>query len=431
MPAPFIFISYRKDDSLSQARGLYQSLVLEFGRESVFYDNSSLQPGVSWPMKLEEKVKQANVVLVLIMNRTKWLGVDEDGIRRIDDEEDWVRKEVEMALSDPGKLVVPVLINEATLPSPNALPSRLRPLLGRQCKHIREKSWDDDLTILAIAIRNHFAPQKSLTHYVYTCDRDEQYTQYEQLESAFKPGSMHFFYIYGDEQQAHKSFFRRIVCDLEGKYQEELGSIRRNPVVKRIELSVESGGCSKPERLRERFIRQLFFAFGLNPANYSPLVHQNMTNLLSESEKTCALRAGSFVCIFAHISHWHWDPVLTPDATRWFIEEFCSRQLPPDSPAVLFFFALDFDDEDRPWVRKEVLETVKHEAKYVVSLPELEMVKKDPHIHQWLMKYVHPTHKRKEIAKVKFPKDQYFMEHVELVLKELIDDHLNNLQYEL
>ncbi|MFN0014894.1 MAG: toll/interleukin-1 receptor domain-containing protein [Saprospiraceae bacterium] len=153
---PSIFISYRKADALGQAGRLHQSLEAVFGKGFVFYDNSDLEPGMKWPKELDEKVRRAAVVLVLIADRTRWLGVDDQGGRRIDDPDDWVRKEVEAALGDPQKLVVPVLINSAELPSENRLPDSIKPLGYCQHKQIREAYWDDDLQPLI----KYLAPYK-------------------------------------------------------------------------------------------------------------------------------------------------------------------------------------------------------------------------------------------------------------------------------
>ena len=89
-----IFISYRINDTLTQAGRLHQSLERHFGAGSVFYDKTSLQASMQWPKELEEKVRQAQVVLLLYKNGDTWLGVERFGKCRINDPEDWVRKEV-------------------------------------------------------------------------------------------------------------------------------------------------------------------------------------------------------------------------------------------------------------------------------------------------------------------------------------------------
>ena len=152
---PSIFISYRIADSLTQAGRLHQSLAAEFGKDMVFYDKSTLQPGMKWPTELEEKVRRARVVLVLYRNGKDWLGVDDFGARRMDDPADWVRREVETALDDPNKIVIPVLLNDAKLPPEERLPDPLKTLGYCQHKQIREACWDDDLLPLLKVLEQH------------------------------------------------------------------------------------------------------------------------------------------------------------------------------------------------------------------------------------------------------------------------------------
>lgn len=134
---PSIFISYRIADSLTQAGRLHQSLEAELGKGTVFYDKSNLQPGMKWPKELEEKVQHAAVVLVLYRNGKDWLGVDDFGKRRIDDPEDWVRREVATALADEHKIVIPVLLNDAKLPPEERLPDMVFVTVRRGCPAFR------------------------------------------------------------------------------------------------------------------------------------------------------------------------------------------------------------------------------------------------------------------------------------------------------
>lgn len=439
---PSIFISYRIADSLTQAGLLYKSLEAEFGKGSVFYDKSNLKPGMKWDDELAGKVRRAQVVLVLIVNRSKWLGVGDEG-RRIDDPDDWVRQEVEAALGDSQKLVIPVLINDTQLPTEKGLPETLRPLLKRQHKQIREANWDDDLLPLVRTLREHLdynpgpgtagqnqsTPKSNPAFHAYTCNRDQQYERFDKLRTTIRPGSVHFFYLYGGEMQAHKSFFKRVKHDLQGKYLElkEADAAKKKAVVA-VDFVVDGAGASSPERLRERFVRNLYAVLGLDPGEYHPITQQNLPNLLLESEKTRDLRAGDHLCVFAHISHWYWNPALTPDAARWFVQTFCPPQLPKDSPAVLFFFAFDFNEDDNPGVRDEVLEVIEREAEQVVALPELDMVQKR-HIQQWLVRYQRyfspPV--RQQIVAQYFSDPEYFMEHLEPKLQELINHYFNKL----
>jgi len=445
MTPPAIFISYRIADTLSQAGRLSDALASEFGQEQVFYDKNSLQGGDIWPDKLADTVRKAQVVLVLYAS-PKWLGVQPDEYgrttRRIDDPKDWVRKEVETALADSQKLVIPVLFNDAKLPPDDALPDTLKSIRHIQQQQIREAHWKNDLQPLIHLLREHLEHGKTHSSsdskqkqyrsdegfHAYTCDRDEQYNRFDEFRSAIQPGSIHFFYLYGGELHAHLGFFRRIQYELAGRYlRMEAGVVVKPKQVVPVEFVVESEGVSSPERLRERFVRNLYTELGLIPNDYHPLSQQNLQNLLLSSHKTKSLRAGDHVLVFAHISHWYWNAALTPDAARWFASSFCPPQLPSDGPAVLFFFAFDFNEEDNPGVRDEVLQVIEHEAEYVRALPELQMVEKK-HVGQWLVRYERhfSVPLRRQLLAQHFTEQQYYMEYLQPKLKKLIQDHFNS-----
>jgi len=146
MPAP-IFISYRRDDAASEAILLSAALRSRFGDEAVFMDTKSLQGGDEWSDVLAQAVQAADVVIVVI--GPQWIRIaDQWGRRRIDQGDDWVRRELATALSMPGKRVIPVLVDNAQLPPSDAVPEPLRDLLKRQKIDIRRDYWNHDIQLL-------------------------------------------------------------------------------------------------------------------------------------------------------------------------------------------------------------------------------------------------------------------------------------------
>jgi CHASE2 domain-containing sensor protein len=125
------FISYRRTQSRWPAKILAAALQKRFGPSCVFLDSESLEAGERWPQRIEDAVNSCAVVFVLI--GPDWLSVrKEDGTRRIDDPDDWVRKETATALGRFGVVVVPVLLDGAAMPSEGDLPDALKPLLDCQ-----------------------------------------------------------------------------------------------------------------------------------------------------------------------------------------------------------------------------------------------------------------------------------------------------------
>jgi len=120
---PSIFVSYRRDDCEAEAGRLRTTLLDQFGDEAVFMDTSSIPPGAKWPSQISSALESAKAVVVII--GPEWIRIsDQWGLRRIDEEKDWVRKEIEQALRK-DKEVIPVLIREAQVPPTDKLPKSI------------------------------------------------------------------------------------------------------------------------------------------------------------------------------------------------------------------------------------------------------------------------------------------------------------------
>ena len=117
-----IFISYRRTDSADITGRIDDRLVKVFGRDNVFKDVDSIPLGRDFRKYLTEAVGGCDVLLVVIGN--DWLEDDESGCRRIDNDSDYVRIEVESAL-DRDIPVVPLLVEDVRMPRADELPSSI------------------------------------------------------------------------------------------------------------------------------------------------------------------------------------------------------------------------------------------------------------------------------------------------------------------
>lgn len=132
---PKIFISYRRDDAAYPAHAIYETLAAQFGEADVFFDVDSIPPGVSFHTYLTEAVAKCDVLLAIIGDH--WLyAQDGKGQRRLDDPDDFVRIEIEAALSRKIP-VVPVLVGQAAVPQSQELPQTLSDLSTRNATEIR------------------------------------------------------------------------------------------------------------------------------------------------------------------------------------------------------------------------------------------------------------------------------------------------------
>jgi hypothetical protein len=136
--AASVFISYRRDDSAYAATAIYERLAASFGAESVFFDVDSIPPGGDFVEYLRQAVDRCDALLVMIGNQ--WLGAQyrsgpKQGTRRLDDRNDFVRIEIEVALSLKIP-VIPVLLG-CSLPHEDDLPETLRPMARRNAVEAR------------------------------------------------------------------------------------------------------------------------------------------------------------------------------------------------------------------------------------------------------------------------------------------------------
>lgn len=123
-----IAISYRRDDSLAITGRLYDRLRVEFGKENVFMDLDSIAAGADFREQIRETIGKAGVLIAVI--GPKWLGPRADSSHRINDEGDVVRLEIASALAQQIP-IIPVLVNNTTMPQAAMLPPDVQDLAFR------------------------------------------------------------------------------------------------------------------------------------------------------------------------------------------------------------------------------------------------------------------------------------------------------------
>ena len=151
-----IFISYRRQETAWPAGRLYDVLVKHFAAEQVFKDVDNIEPGDDFVERITAAVASCDVLLALI--GPQWLTMtDENGARRLDNPEDYVRLEIEAALKRKIR-VIPILVDEARMPRANELPPALAPLVRRNAVEINPLTFDTRR--LMTAVQNTLAEVK-------------------------------------------------------------------------------------------------------------------------------------------------------------------------------------------------------------------------------------------------------------------------------
>jgi tetratricopeptide (TPR) repeat protein len=125
-----VFINYRRRDVPAVAGVLYDQLIERFGEDQVFRDCDSMQAGEHYPTALREGLERAAILIAVI--GPEWLTLaDEDGVRLLDRDRDWVREEITRAF-DRGIRVIPVLVEGAERVPYADLPKDIRELANLQ-----------------------------------------------------------------------------------------------------------------------------------------------------------------------------------------------------------------------------------------------------------------------------------------------------------
>jgi hypothetical protein len=141
-----IFISYRREETAYPAGWLYDRLADRYGGGQVFKDVDSIQLGDDFVEAITRAVGSCDVVLVLIGD--KWITIsDEHGKRRLDDADDFVRLEIQAALTRNVR-VIPILVDGARMPRTDELPESLAKLVRRQALEFSPARFEFDTSRL-------------------------------------------------------------------------------------------------------------------------------------------------------------------------------------------------------------------------------------------------------------------------------------------
>jgi hypothetical protein len=151
-----IFITYRRDDTSSQAGRVYDWLGEHYGREVVFKDIDSIDPGRPWRQAIDTAVRSSDVVIALI--GPQWLLE----LKAREGSPDYVRYELETALQNDRRLI-PLLVNGAKMPAPEELPDTLEPLTEHHAFDLSDLRFRSDMEELLRRLDRVVPPRTATT----------------------------------------------------------------------------------------------------------------------------------------------------------------------------------------------------------------------------------------------------------------------------
>gem|GEM_PF-3541347 len=157
-PSYKVFVSYRYGDNeyaVVQVVRYLDSFMSSrlLNSSKVFYDKDEVDAGGSISSTIREAIKECEVVIVIIGRQ--WLSMtDDEGQRKIDNDQDYTRLELEAAF-EMDKHVIPVLIESATVPSREELPQLLRRLSDNSGIKVRpdERNFMSDMRAVLAGLK--------------------------------------------------------------------------------------------------------------------------------------------------------------------------------------------------------------------------------------------------------------------------------------
>jgi len=154
-----VFMSYRREETAYPAAWLYDRLAKRFGGDQVFKDVDSIELGDDFVEAITRAVDSCDVLLALIGDR--WLTIaDAEGKRRIYDAEDFVRLEIEVALTRNVR-IIPILVDGARMPRANNLPTSIAKLAHRQALELSASRFEFDLSRLLRVLDSTLSPSRA------------------------------------------------------------------------------------------------------------------------------------------------------------------------------------------------------------------------------------------------------------------------------
>lgn len=154
-----VFVSYRRSTAAGTSGRLFDALAARFGDDRIFMDVDGIQPGADFTEVLGGALASCQAVVVVV--DPGWLDVaDSAGRRRLDDPDDFVRFEVERALSR-NVPVIPVLVDGARMPTRAQLPSSMAGFTSRQAVEVTASRFKYDVGVLIAALEPHVSEPES------------------------------------------------------------------------------------------------------------------------------------------------------------------------------------------------------------------------------------------------------------------------------
>jgi hypothetical protein len=143
-----IFISYRRADAAKVVLRLRTELKLNEPSLHIFVDEVEMIGGGDFREQLAKEIRRSDLLLLVI--GPSWASVE--GLTRLNDPSDVLRKEVALALSH-GTPILPIVAEDAHLPLKKNLPADIRPLVNIHAVALRSDHFAESVREIERSIR--------------------------------------------------------------------------------------------------------------------------------------------------------------------------------------------------------------------------------------------------------------------------------------
>lgn len=137
-----VFVNYRKGDAATCAALLAHTLAAKVGKNEIFLAPRSIPVGDDFEGAILDALCRCRVLIPVI--GPHWLTVGGSDGRKLDESDDWVRREIAEALRT-GKRIVPVLVEDARMPRREELPAEIADLAQCQYRHLMYRSVPQEI----------------------------------------------------------------------------------------------------------------------------------------------------------------------------------------------------------------------------------------------------------------------------------------------
>ena len=179
-PFSGIFVSYRREDSSGHAGRLFDRLAAHFGKDRIFMDIDTIEPGEDFVTIIEEAVSSCDILIAIIGRQ--WLKSASQNTSRLDNPHDFVRLEIATALNRDIR-VIPVLVQRASMPTAQDLPDDLAKFSRRNAIELSDLRWQSEVDQL-IAVMERVLAKREQQRQAAEARRaeDERKSRDKQLE---------------------------------------------------------------------------------------------------------------------------------------------------------------------------------------------------------------------------------------------------------